>query len=210
MRYIASLFLLILLSIFIFQAWAIPAKAMINGDDLMNEKPEGYPVATLAGGCFWCLESEYRALDGVLFTRVGYMGGESETPSYEQISTGNTGHAEVIEVTFDPKKLNYRDLLEFFLTKAHDPTTKDRQGVDTGTQYRSAIFYHDKKQKHDAEKMVAYVNMNKIYSNPIVTEVVPAETFWDGEDYHQQYYEKYEKKNGQPHMRVYLKQQSKR
>ncbi len=181
-----------------------------KGDDLMSEKPEGYPVATLGGGCFWCLESEYRALDGVLFTRVGYMGGESETPSYEQISTGNTGHAEVIEVTFDPKKLKYKDLLEFFLTKAHDPTTLNQQGVDTGTQYRSAIFYHDEGQKRDAEKMIKRVNMNKVYPDPIVTAVVPVETFWEGEDHHQQYYEKYEKENGQPHIRMYLKQQRKR
>ncbi|GJL86074.1 MAG: hypothetical protein DHS20C02_18490 [Micavibrio sp.] len=183
---------------------------MEKGDDLMNEKPEGYPVATLGGGCFWCLESEYRALDGVLFTRVGYMGGEAEGPSYKDVTTGTTGHAEVIEVTFDPKKISYRDLLEFFLTKAHDPTTLNAQGVDTGTQYRSAIFYHNEKQKRDAEKMIKRVNMNKVYPNPIVTEVVPAETFWEGEDYHQQYYEKYEKQNGQPHIRMYLKQQRKR
>ncbi len=184
--------------------------AMEKGSDLMDKKPDGYPVATLAGGCFWCLESEYRALNGVLFTRVGYMGGAMDTPSYRDVTTGKTGHAEVIEVTFDPAKMSYEQLIEYFLTKAHDPTTLNRQGVDTGTQYRSAIFYHDEEQKRIAEKAIARVEMNKIYKNPIVTEIVPAGTFWEGEDYHQQYYEKYEAENGQPHIRVLLKHQRKR
>ena len=201
-------FTLILLGLCAFMLGTPMAEAyMEKGDDLMSEKPEGYKVATLAGGCFWCLESEYRALDGVLFTRVGYMGGAAEKPSYEQVTSGDTGHAEVIEITFDPKKLKYRDLLEFFLTKAHDPTTLNRQGPDTGTQYRSAIFYHDEKQKRTAEKMIERVNKNKVYPNPIVTEIVPAGIFWQGEEYHQQYYEKYEAEHGQPHIRVYLKQQ---
>ncbi|HBR68341.1 MAG TPA: peptide-methionine (S)-S-oxide reductase [Rhodospirillaceae bacterium] len=206
--HVFRLFLLVLLTFMI----GLPTytAAMEKGSDLMDKKPDGYPVATLAGGCFWCLESEYRALNGVLFTRVGYMGGAMDTPSYRDVTTGKTGHAEVIEVTFDPAKMSYEQLIEYFLTKAHDPTTLNRQGVDTGTQYRSAIFYHDEEQKRIAEKAIARVEMNKIYKNPIVTEIVPAGTFWEGEDYHQQYYEKYEAENGQPHIRVLLKHQRKR
>ncbi len=200
---------LILLILLTFVVSGPALAAMEKGSDLMNQKPEGYPVATLAGGCFWCLESEYRALDGVLFTRVGYMGGDMDTPSYRDVTTGKTGHAEVIEVTFDPAKTSYEQLIEYFLTKAHDPTTMNRQSVDTGTQYRSAIFYQDEEQKRIAEKTIEHIDMNKIYKNPIVTEIVPAGTFWEGEDYHQQYYEKYEAEHGQPHIRVYLKQQRK-
>jgi methionine-S-sulfoxide reductase len=121
--------------------------AMEKGGDLMTAKPEGYPSVTLAGGCFWCTESEYRALDGVLFTRVGYMGGDLDSPSYQDITTGKTGHAEVVEVTYDPDKISYEDLLTFFFTKAHDPTQLNRQGVDVGTQYRSAIFYANEEEK---------------------------------------------------------------
>lgn len=202
-----GLFLLILLTFLVGQ----PAlAAMKKGSDLMDKKPDGYPVATLAGGCFWCLESEYRALEGVLFTRVGYMGGTMDAPSYQDVTTGKTGHAEVIEVTFDPAKMSYEQLIEYFLTKAHDPTTLNRQGVDTGTQYRSAIFYQDEEQKRVAEKTIARIEAKKIYKAPIVTEIVPAGTFWEGEEYHQQYYEKYEAQNGQPHIRVYLKEQRKR
>ena len=185
------------------------ARAMDNGDDLMTQQPTGYPIATLAGGCFWCTESEYRALDGVLYTRVGYMGGETKSPTYQQISTGNTGHAEIVEVTYDPEKISYADLLRFFLTKAHNPTQLNRQGVDVGTQYRSAIFYHDAAQKEAAMQAIKDVEASGQYDTPIVTAIEPASTFWPAEDYHQQYYEKYEEQNGRKHLRVILKKQGK-
>ncbi len=186
-----------------------PANAMKNGGDLMSEKPEGYPTAIVAGGCFWCLESEFRALDGVIYTRSGYTGGEIANPSYEQISTGRTGHAEAVEVTFDPEKTSYRDLLEFFLTKGHNPTTLNYQGVDKGTQYRSAIYYQDVEQEAIARELVAQVDASKFYKNPIVSEILPATEFYEAEDYHQQYYEKYEDKTGNEHIRVKLKRAGK-
>ncbi|MCB1562631.1 MAG: peptide-methionine (S)-S-oxide reductase MsrA [Alphaproteobacteria bacterium] len=176
----------------------------------MDKKPENYPVATFAGGCFWCLESEFRALNGVLYTRVGYTGGDLDAPSYRDVTTGTTGHAEAVEVTFDPAKVSYRDLLEFFFTKAHDPTQIDGQGVDLGPQYRSVVYYHDEAQKKAAQDMIDYLEMNKMFKKQITTTIEPAGTFWKGEDYHQQYYEKYEEKTGMPHIRVLLKQGKKR
>lgn len=181
-----------------------------QGSDLMTDKPDNYPLATLAGGCFWCLESEFRALDGVLHTNVGYTGGELQEPGYNDITTGRTGHAEAIEITFDPNKISYEQLVTFFLTKAHDPTTLNRQGVDVGTQYRSEIFYHDDTQKEIAEDLIAKVDAQETYSNPIVTKVSAAVKFWTGETYHQQYYEKYEKENGEVHPRVSYKKQAKK
>ena len=175
----------------------------------MSEKLEGFPVAYYAGGCFWCLESEFRALDGVIFTRSGYMGGTVDHPTYEAITTGKTGHAEAVEVTFDPTKITYQKLTQFFLEKAHDPTQINRQGVDVGTQYRSALFYADDDQKATAQAIVADINARKIYQQPIATQIVPAGTFWEAEAYHQQYYEKYEEKTGAPHIRVLLKQSRK-
>ncbi|MEM7679579.1 MAG: peptide-methionine (S)-S-oxide reductase MsrA [Pseudomonadota bacterium] len=181
---------------------------MANGADLMEQKPEGYPTATYGGGCFWCLESEFRAMDGVLFTAVGYMGGDLENPTYRDITTGKTGHAEVVEVTFDPDKISFETLTEFFLREAHDPTQLNRQGVDVGTQYRSEIFYHDESQKDDAQAVVDRLNSGDFGGN-IVTKLSKAQTFWMGEDYHQQYYEKYEEQTGKPHLRVILKQKKK-
>ncbi len=175
----------------------------------MKIKPEGYSTATLAGGCFWCLESEIRRLDGVLFTRSGYTGGTSNAPTYEQIGTGKTGHAEAVEVIFDQGKISYKEIVHFFLTKAHDPTQLNRQGVDIGTQYRSAIYYHDEAQKKVADYLVRKVDAQSLYKDKIVTQVVPKETFWEAEEYHQQYYEKYEDIFGQVHPRVYFKQQAK-
>ena len=176
----------------------------------METKPKGYPTATFAGGCFWCTESEYRAINGVLHTRVGYMGGDLKNPTYQDITTGRTGHAEVVQVTYDPKKLPYKDLVEFFLVKAHDPTQLNRQGVDVGTQYRSAIFYADEAEKQAAQDVIQYVTDMKIYRKPIVTTLEPLSTFWDGEEYHQQYYEKYEQQNSVPHIRVIMKKGKKR
>lgn len=178
---------------------------MVKGSDLMTEKPEGYPSAIFAGGCFWCTESEYRAINGVLYTRVGYMGGETDNPTYNDITTGRTGHAEVVEITYDPEKTTYTDLVEFFLTKAHDPTQLNRQGVDVGTQYRSAIFYADEAEKQAAQGVIDDITARGVYKKPIVTTLEPAGTFWEGEDYHQQYYEKYEEKTGTPHIRVIQK-----
>lgn len=188
---------------------AIEGTLDTKSETIMSDKPDGYPIATLAGGCFWCLESELRALDGVLFTRVGYTGGESSNPSYQHISSGETGHAEAVEITYDPDKLSYEKIIAFFLTKAHDPTQLNRQGVDVGTQYRSAIFYHDEGQEEIAARLIDKVNAQKLYKNKIVTELAPAQAFWLGEDYHQQYYEKYEEKNGEIHPRVFFKKKAK-
>ena len=178
-----------------------------QGEDLMNKKPEGYPVAILAGGCFWCTESEYRALDGVLYTRVGYIGGHLDNPTYEDTHDSKSGHAEAVEVTYDPEKISYKELLEFFFTQAHDPTQLNRQGPDVGTQYRSAVFYVDEEQKSIAQSVINELTAAKRFDKPIVTTLEEATTFWPAEDYHQQYYEKYEKKNGQPHMNDWLARQ---
>ncbi len=180
-----------------------------KGSDIMDKKPEGYPLATFAGGCFWCTESEYRDIPGVLYTRVCYTGGAMENPKYEDTHDGKSGHAEAVEVTFDPAKTSYRKLVEFFMTEAHDPTQLNRQGPDTGTQYHSAIFYHDGEQKKTAEDVIRELTEKKKYPGPIVTEVTAAGKFWEAEDYHQQYNEKYEKKNGQPTMNEWLRQQKK-
>ena len=185
------------------------SEAMQNGADLMQDKPtEDYPTVTLAGGCFWCTESEYRALNGVLYTRVGYMGGQTDNPTYRDITTGRTGHAEVVQVTFDPEKLSYEELLTFFLTIAHDPTQLNRQGVDVGTQYRSAIFYKDEDEKEAAQAVIEKLQPD--FKKPIVTTLEPETTFWDGEDYHQQYYEKYQEETGKTHIRVIQKKARKK
>lgn len=188
---------------------AYDAGGRILSDDLMDKKPENYPVATLAAGCFWCVESEFRGLDGVLYTRVGYIGGHLENPKYEDTHDSKSGHAEAVEVTFDPAKISYRQLLEHFFLKAHDPTQLNRQGPDVGTQYRSAVFYHDEAQKKAAADIIAELTAAKKFSKPIATTLEPAGTFWEGEPYHQQFYEKYEKKNGTPHINDWLKRQAK-
>lgn len=202
-------FLILVGTIFVFFS-PPPSSAMVNGDDLMNERPTGYPIADLAGGCFWCTESEFRALDGVLYTEVGYMGGDLENPTYRDITTGKTGHAEVTRVTFDPEKISFEELVRFFLTQAHDPTQLNRQGVDVGTQYRSAIFYHNDEQKKDAEGVIAQLERDGHFGKKIATTLEAAATFWEGEEYHQQYYEKYEVQTGKPHLRVILKQAKKK
>ncbi len=145
-------------------------------------------IATLAGGCFWCLEAVYDQLDGVLSVESGYAGGHVPNPTYRQVCTGTTGHAEVVQVTFDPSVVSFRDLLHVFFT-IHDPTTLNRQGADVGTQYRSAIFYHTPEQKATAEEVIAQLNEQNLWGRPIVTEVVPIDTFYVAEDYHQEYYE---------------------
>ncbi len=142
-------------------------------------------LATLAGGCFWCLDAVYRDLRGVEQVVSGYMGGQTANPSYEMVCGGTTGHAEVVQITFDPDVISYRELLEVFFT-IHDPTTLNRQGADSGTQYRSAIFYHSPDQKATAEEVIA--KLQPLWDDPIVTEVVPADTFYPGEEHHQDYY----------------------
>ena len=146
-------------------------------------------VATLAGGCFWCLESAYNRLEGVHEALSGYMGGELERPTYQQVCGGDTGHAEVVRVRFDPARVAYREVLEIFFT-LHDPTTLNRQGNDLGTQYRSAIFWHDETQKAEAESLVARLTAERVFDQPIVTELAPATTFWPAEDYHQRYFDR--------------------
>ena len=144
-------------------------------------------VATLAGGCFWCLEAVFDDLRGVEDVVSGYMGGKISSPTYEQVCSGTTGHAEVVQITFDPKVVSFRELLEVFFT-IHDPTTLNRQGADVGTQYRSAIFYHTPEQKATAEQVIAELNQEGVWDAPIVTEVAPLTTFYPAEQYHQEYY----------------------
>jgi peptide-methionine (S)-S-oxide reductase len=144
--------------------------------------------ATFGGGCFWCLEAVFERIDGVKSVTSGYAGGTVANPTYKQVCTGTTGHAEVVQIEFDPKVVTYEQLVEAFW-ECHDPTTLNRQGGDVGTQYRSVIFYHDDKQKELAEKSKAAVAASGTYSSPIVTEISPLTAFYKAEDYHQQYYD---------------------
>ncbi len=144
-------------------------------------------TATLGGGCFWCLEAVYDEMEGVISVESGYMGGHAENPSYRLVCTGMTGHVEVVQVTFDPEMTSYREILEVFFA-IHDPTSRDRQGNDTGSQYRSVIFYHDEGQRVLAEDFIRELNEEKIWPRPIVTEVRPATAFYVAEDYHHEYF----------------------
>lgn len=144
-------------------------------------------LATLAGGCFWCLEAVYDQMKGVESVESGYMGGQVEHPTYEAVCGGRTGHAEVVQINFEPKVTTYKELLEIFFV-IHDPTQLNRQGNDVGTQYRSAIFYHSPDQKQTAEEVLATFTKEKVFDRPIVTQIVPAETFYIAEDYHQKYF----------------------
>jgi peptide-methionine (S)-S-oxide reductase len=153
----------------------------------VNAVPAGKEVATLAGGCFWCLEAVYDGMKGVHSVESGYMGGRSASPTYEEVCSGETGHAEVVRVTFDPAVVSFEELLEVFFV-IHDPTTLNRQGNDVGTQYRSAIFYHTPQQKAAAEAVVARLTAARLWNAKIVTEIVPASTFHMAERYHQEYY----------------------
>lgn len=153
---------------------------IFTGQAMAEEK------AILSGGCFWGMEEVFRKIPGVTKTEVGYTGGTMKNPSYEDVSSGGTGHAESIEITFDPKTLSYENLLKTFF-RAHDPTSKNRQGNDIGTQYRSSIFYKDEKQKKIAEDVIKMVDKSKKWPKPVVTEVMPAKTFYPAEEYHQKY-----------------------
>jgi peptide-methionine (S)-S-oxide reductase len=154
-----------------------------------DELMENSKIATFGAGCFWGVEAAYRQIPGVLSTRVGYLGGTMENPTYKDVCSGRTGHAEAVEVTYDPARLTYDDLLTVFWEN-HDPTTLNRQGPDVGVQYRSAIFYHDDEQKAAAEASKAERDRSGRYRRPIVTEITPASQFYEAEDYHQQYLEK--------------------
>jgi methionine-S-sulfoxide reductase len=145
--------------------------------------------ATFAGGCFWCMQPPFEDLKGVISVKVGYTGGHKDHPTYEEVCTGTTGHAEAIEVTYDPAKVSYDQLLDTFW-KNIDPTTENAQFADRGTQYRTAIFYHGGEQERLAEASKARLAKSGKFNSPIVTEIVPASTFWPAEDYHQQYYMK--------------------
>ena len=144
---------------------------------------------TLGGGCFWCIEGAFKQVRGVLKAQSGYAGGEKAEPTYEEVCTGNTGHAEVVQITFEPTALSVREVLEIFFA-LHDPTQLNRQGNDVGTQYRSAIFYQTDEQRAEAEKIIAEMRADKTWQDEIVTEVVALEKFWPAEDYHDNYVER--------------------
>ncbi|MDH2900809.1 MAG: peptide-methionine (S)-S-oxide reductase MsrA [archaeon] len=146
-------------------------------------------IATIAGGCFWCTEAVFSELKGVQKVQPGYSGGRLQNPTYEQVCSDSTGHAEAIQVTFDPKIISYKDLLRIFFS-VHDPTTLNRQGNDVGTQYRSAIFYHNQEQKETAEQVMKAVSDEKIWGGPLVTELVPFTAFYPAEDYHKDYFKR--------------------
>ncbi len=157
-------------------------------------------VATLAGGCFWCLEAIYNDLKGVLSVESGYSGGSVPNPSYELVCTGKTGHAESVQITYDPAIISYKDLLDVFFS-IHDPTTLNRQGADVGPQYRSVIFYHSPEQKSEAERVMAEISAAHLWPNPLVTEVVPLKVFYPAEEYHQEYFRR---NPGQGYCRVVI------
>ena len=157
--------------------------SILYGEKSMKEMQ----TATFGAGCFWCVEAVFERLEGVVDVIPGYSGGHKNNPTYKEICTGMTGHAEVAQITFDPKVITFDDLLNMFW-KSHDPTTRNRQGNDIGTQYRSAIFYHNNEQKTIAEESENKVDNSNIFSNPIVTEITKLEKFWVAEEYHNNYY----------------------
>ena len=169
----------------------------ILGEKLMNEMQK----ATFGAGCFWCVEAVFERLDGVKDVMPGYTGGHKNNPTYKEICTGMTGHAEVAQVTYDSKIITFNELLDMFW-KSHDPTTRNRQGNDIGTQYRSAIFYHNDKQKLLAEESKLKVDDSRIFTNPIVTEITKLDKFWPAEDYHNNYYAN---NMDQPYCRIVIK-----
>ncbi len=163
------------------------ALATVVAAQASKPAPAGTSVATFAGGCFWCMEQPYDKLEGVISTTSGYMGGTVRNPTYEEVSSGSTGHAEVVQVVYDPKKVSYEKLLEVYWHNV-DPTVKDRQFCDAGNQYRTTIFVHTDEQRKQAENSKALLTMTKPFKDPIVTPVVTATEFWPAEEYHQDYY----------------------
>jgi peptide-methionine (S)-S-oxide reductase len=172
---------------------------MVNATQHETPLP-GREITTLGGGCFWCLEAVYDELQGVEDVVSGYSGGSVVNPTYQQVCTGTTGHAEVVQVTFDPSTVSFREILEIFFT-IHDPTTLNRQGADVGPQYRSAIFYHTPEQKATAEQVIAELNAAQLWDAPIVTEVTPLQVFYRAEEYHQEYFQR---NPGQGYCRVVI------
>jgi peptide-methionine (S)-S-oxide reductase len=154
---------------------------------IMPESPSLATLATFGAGCFWGVEDLFLKVPGVIDTAVGYMGGTLEHPTYEMVCTDRTGHAEVVQITYDPSKVRYDDLLKIFWEN-HNPTTPNRQGPDTGSQYRSVIFYHSSDQQKAAEKSKKDIDVSGMWNRPVVTEIVPAQTFWRAEEYHQKYH----------------------
>ena len=144
-------------------------------------------VATIAGGCFWCIEAIFLEVAGVQHVISGYTGGTTVNPTYQEVCTSNTGHAESVQVTFDPARISYREILEIFFS-IHDPTTLNQQGADKGTQYRSAVFYHDEQQRAIVEKLIKDLNESRLWKKPIVTQIVPLDKFYPVEDYHREYF----------------------
>jgi len=179
-----SILLAVFLSVSIFAA-----NADSQGEKQTVKPKQKKEIATLAGGCFWCLEAVFNDLRGVEKVVSGYSGGQVANPTYEDVSSGTTGHAEVVQITFDPQVISFKELLEVFFT-IHDPTTLNRQGPDSGTQYRSAIFYRSPEQKAVAEKVIADLTAEKVWKNSIVTEVTKYQAFYAAEEYHQQYWER--------------------
>lgn len=170
-----------------------------NDHVLMNSSgEEKHEKATLGGGCFWCTEAVFKEVKGVLEVQPGYSGGHIKNPAYREVTTGRTGHAEVVQITFDPAVVSFGKILEYFFA-THDPTTLNRQGADVGTQYRSAIFYHSPEQKLAAEKLILQLENERAYDRPIVTEVTPFTAFYKAEDYHKDYFER---NGGQPYCRM--------
>jgi peptide-methionine (S)-S-oxide reductase len=147
-------------------------------------------VVTLAGGCFWCIEAVFVEVDGVKNVISGYTGGTAVNPTYQEVCTNNTGHAEAVQVAFDPTKISYRKILEIFFS-VHDPATLNQQGVDIGTQYRSAIFYHNEQQKAIAEELIGELNKARLWKKPIVTQIAPLDKFYPAEDYHREYFSRH-------------------
>ncbi len=154
---------------------------------ITNMEAQKKEIATLGAGCFWCVEAVYEQLKGVTKVESGYSGGQTENPSYKQVCEGNTGHAEVCQIEFDPEIISYSELLSVFWS-IHDPTTLNRQGADIGTQYRSVIYYHNDKQKAIAEEQIKLITEEKLYKDPIVTEITPFDVFYVAEEYHQEYF----------------------
>lgn len=183
-----NLFLIILNILLTFSILNCKGKPNMN-DQTKNLNEKKYELATFGGGCFWCTEAVFKQIDGVISTEVGYAGGDVENPTYEQVCTDKTGHAEVCQIKFDPEKISYQELLEIFF-KTHDPTTLNRQGADVGTQYRSVIFYHNEVQKNLALEFIKKLERDGLYSNPIVTQVEPLKNYYRAEEYHQNYFEK--------------------
>jgi peptide-methionine (S)-S-oxide reductase len=159
----------------------------MNEENAKINPPEGREIATLAGGCFWCLEAIFKEVRGIDKVVSGYSGGTTVNPSYAAVCSGATGHAESMQLTYDPKKISFREILAIFFA-VHDPTTLNRQGADVGTQYRSAIFYHNPQQKAEAEEAIKQLNASRAWRAPVVTRVMPFKNFYPAEEYHQEYF----------------------